>query len=162
VVATAVLYGASLFLPAFTFTFDNVEVCYGWEAVAVVPNVWWTALTYGLFEGDMWKAVVGVWNSYPPLVWVLVGFAWLPNPLLLFAVVGLLRGRRRVALVSSSLAVLLGLVVPLTYTLGRADDDHRIFVGYCLWLASLALPAVFSQVRAAPSSGRAVGVVKAH
>jgi hypothetical protein len=153
VVLTAVLYGASLLLPAFTFAFSIAEVWSGWDALAVVPRVWWRALHDGISEGDLWKKMVGVWNAWPPEVWGQVACAWLPNPLLLLSVVCLLKGWRRAALVTSALAVLGGLFVPLRYAVGGFDEDHRVCAGYWLWLASLGLPAVFSPTRAVPASG---------
>jgi hypothetical protein len=90
----------------------------------------------------------------------------LPNPLLLFAAICLLRGRRRAALVASALAFLGGLFVPLMYTIYRADDygaddAFRVCVGYWLRLASLGLPAVFSEVRAVRARRPAAYVAQA-
>lgn len=156
VILTAGLYGASLLLPVFTFTFDIVQVASGWDALAVVPRYWWDTLYGGISEGDLWKMIVGMWHAWPAEVWVQLGLAWLPNPLLLAAVVCLLKGWRRAALVTSALAVLGGLFVPLMYTIvGAIDEDHRICIGYWLWLASLGLPAVFSILGAGPVTRRA-------
>jgi hypothetical protein len=160
VVLTAAVYGASLFLPAFTFTFDNTEEVTGWDALAVLPKVWWEALRYGISEGDMLKAVVGVWNAWPPVAWAELAVAWSPNPLLLAAVVYLLKGWKRAALATSALAFLLGLFVPLMVNMDGADGHDRLYVGYWLWLVSLGLPAVFAHLAAVPAPGRAAPTVR--
>jgi hypothetical protein len=77
---------------------------------------------------------------------------WLANPLLLAAVVCLLAGWRRVAVITSALAFTIGLFGLRLLGRGGAADLDLLLPGYSLWLASLSLPAVFSQRRAVPAA----------
>lgn len=150
-VLTALFYGASLCLPAFTVPGDSANEVRGWVALTVVPAVCWAALTGGFSDGYLLGLDFGRMYTWPLSAWLKAGVAWLPNPLLVFAVVCLLSGRRGVALATSALAFLLGLFVPrLLYLAGDGMYDHRL-PGYWLWVASLGLLVVFSQRRAEPA-----------
>jgi hypothetical protein len=161
VVLTAVLYGIALFLPAFRVLFNVAEQfpgwvplaeVPGWVALTAVPRVWWAGLTGAISERDLPAVAVGVLHTWPRWAWVDIGAAWLANPLLLAAVVCLLAGWRRVALVTSALAFTLGLFAGWLLGRGGAADLDLLLPGYSLWLVSLSLPTIFSQRRAGPAA----------
>jgi hypothetical protein len=126
VVFVVILYVISLGQPAFTVVLDEPGVVYGWLALKSI-------LYCGPSEAG-------------------TALLWMPNGLLLVGVVCLLRGHWRAALLASLLALLGGLQLPCEVAWGNGST--KFFAGYYLWMASMAVLAIFSLLEGGKQSRR--------
>jgi hypothetical protein len=103
---------------------------------------WVVGFVAALFIVACSLPAVAIWQDLPPRtgLWCLIlgfvsCFAWLPNPLLLYGSIALLRGRNRTALVAGLIACVCSEPVFLYMAVG--GGFQRMHSGYFLWQADI-------------------------
>jgi hypothetical protein len=103
---------------------------------------WVVSFVASLFVVACGLPAVSIWEELPPRTgfWLLVlGFGscvpWLPNPLLLYGSISLVRGRNRTALIAGLAACVCSVPVVM-YTL-VGGGFQRMHSGYFLWQADI-------------------------
>ena len=122
-----VLFAISLPVPAFEFTFDGPETATGWMALTWVPSHFFAQ--FRNWDGnEPWMG----WTSYLYFHLRLLLY-WSPNFLFLLGFIFALAYRPGATAMTAAIGFLVAAWV--------GGIGHPLFVGYYLWLASLALLA---------------------
>jgi len=140
VLLSLMLFALSLPLPAFGYTFDGQEIVTGWMAFTWVPSQLFE--TFRDWDGnEPWMG----WTNY--LCYHVGLLYWLPNALFLLGLILALARRPGAAAIIATIGFLIaawdGSMVWLHENeCGSTPLGHPLFIGYYVWLTSLALLAV--------------------